>query len=222
MSESSSDSHEKRFRSRSKSHFELKSRTQIYENKKLIENYLNEVQTHCGTLGLEITEVKIMRKNNNTESNKINIIYINQINTIEEIKNKRIEKALESKDKSSLSDQGYDTFRQNFKYDFDMPTLREIKFLRKEKNKLFDIKFNMYGVYINPLKKILYVCESYLNNFGAVYQNKFTIKLSGDAIQVAKTGIKLLNFAFALIEDNEKPMSADGNYILGICFIFKY
>jgi hypothetical protein len=151
-----------------------------------------------------------------SQNDKFQINFINQINDKEEIKKIRTKKALEAKDLANLSDKGYDKFLQRFKSEFELPTLREIKTLRNDYKKLFEIQENNNGVFNEPEGKITFVIKSYLHNFGAVYQNKFKIKLSGDSINIAKTGIKLLNFTFSLIHDYEKPMSAEGNYILGI------
>jgi hypothetical protein len=206
-------------------HFNLKRRTQIFENKKSIEALLENAQEHCKRIVLEITNVTIMKWDNKNQNDKFQINCINEINDIEEIKKLRTKKALEAKDLANLSDKGYDKFLQCFKSEFEFPTLREIKTLRNDYKKLFEIQEN------EPKGKITFVIKSYLDNFGAVYQNKFIIKLSGDSINIAKTGIKLLNFTFTLIHEYEKPMSAEGNYILGIkiylilncnCFILPF
>ena len=56
-----------------KSHFDLISRTQIYKNKKAIESRIQNVQNYCNGLGLEITNLTIMKYDQNSlEKRKAN------------------------------------------------------------------------------------------------------------------------------------------------------
>lgn len=201
---------------RRKTHFELTGRMQVWRNKRSIEEKIDKVQEFCHRLGLEITHVTIMCLTD--KNNKPLINYVNSKNNKDEIKSKRALKALQAKDESNLSDLGYNRFVQNFKYDFELPTLDELVEKRKAIKKFFRVEANRFGVFNKPSDKILFICKNYLRNNGPAYRATFNIKLHGDSINVAKTGIKLLIFAFALIEEEERPMSVEGNYVLGNLF----
>ena len=210
----------RRERLKRKAHFDQSSRVQIWRNKREIEERIQDVQTFCHRLGLEIANVTIMRLTD--ISNKPVINFINEKNDQKELKSKRAMKALQAKDQSNLSDLGYNRFLQNFKYEIDFPTLEDLKEKRKALRNFFQIEHNALGVYIKPLNKLRFVCENYIKYYGPVYENTFNIKLHGDSINVSKTGIKLLIFAFSLIEIGERPMSVEGNYILGIFTYFYF
>ena len=201
-----------------KSHFDLKSRTQIYMNKKSIEELIQEVQTYCNSLGLEITKVTIMKnvEKNQNVLNSPEIVYIDQKNNLIDIRKNRTIKALQAKDLSNLSDRGYNIFLQNFKNEFFLPSIKELYDLKKELKSLFKVENNVNGVFNSPRDKIYFVCERFIKLNGNFENDNITLKLSGDSINITRTGIKLINFTFAIIDDREKPMSADGNYILGL------
>ena len=88
--------------------------------------------------------------------------------------------------------------------------------------KIFQFAENEFGFYNKPSNKIHFVCKNYIQNYGPAYRSTINIKLTGDSINVAKTGIKILIFAFSLLEEEETPMSVEGNYILGKWEAFKY
>jgi hypothetical protein len=102
-----------------------------------------------------------------------------------------------------------------FKMDFDFPSLDEIKTLRRQLSRVFKVENNLFGVYNSSVMKITYVCSSFIQNYGPVYNNELTIKLTGDGVNLSKKGVKLLNFAFNIIDDNANPMSIKGTYVLG-------
>ena len=202
-----------------KNHFEL-NRQQMWRNKRSINERIKYCQELCHRLGLEITNVTIMRLTDKHNNPRIN--YINEKNNYDELKSKRAIKALKAKDEANLSDLGYDRFFQSFKYDFDLPTLEDVKEKRKDMKKIFQFAENEFGFYNKPSNKIHFVCKNYIQNYGPAYISTINIKLTGDSINVAKTGIKILIFAFSLIEEEETPMSVEGNYILGKWEAFKY
>ena len=80
-----------RFKKR-KNHFDLISRTQIYMNKKTIEDRIQEVQHFCKRLGLEIVNVTIMKCETEGFITKPEIHYIGRINNFEKIKRKKLRK----------------------------------------------------------------------------------------------------------------------------------
>jgi hypothetical protein len=200
-----------------KSHFSLKSRTQIYLNRKSIEEKINQVQIFCHQIGLEITSLKIMKYDNsedNEEPRKPEIIYIDRQFETESRKD-LISKALHAKDLSSLSDRGYNIFLQNFKAEFSLPTIRELLDLKKDLKTLYRMESITKGVFNNPLDKIIFVCDLFIKLNGFFKNDEIILKLTGDSMQTTRTGVKLFNVAFSIIDEREKPMSADGNYILG-------
>jgi len=196
-----------------KSHFDLTSRQQIWRNKRSIEERLKNVQELCHRIGLEISNVTIVKFTDKQNEPIIN--YINIKNDREEIKSNRAIKALKAKDEANLSDYGYDKLFQSFKHEFELPTVDDIRKKRKALKDFFKIEQNNFGFYNKPLHKIIFICKNYIENNGPTNDNVFNIKLTGDSINVAKTGIKLFLFAFALLEEKENPMSVEGNYILG-------
>jgi hypothetical protein len=62
-------------------------------------------------------------------------------------------------------------------------------------------------------ENIICLFKFYLK-FQSCLQKRDCIKLTGDGVNVPKNGIKLLNFAFYIIDDNENPMSVKETYIL--------
>ena len=205
------------FSKKRKSHFSLNSRTQIYMNKKSIEDKISQVQEFCNHIGLEITSVTIMKYDNSIdtqEQRKPEIIYINKASGLETRK-ELISKALHAKDLSNLSDRGYNIFLQNFKSEFNLPTIGELFELKKDLKTLIRTERISKGVYNNPLDKIIYVCDLFVKSNGNFKNNEIILKLSGDSMQITRTGVKLFNFTFSIIDEREKPMSANGNYILG-------
>ena len=200
-----------------KFHFDLISRTQIYKNKKSIENRIQSVQNYCHELGLDIANVTIMKcnqKNQDVEHKPV-INYIARPSNSEEASNDRVLKALKAKDLSNLSDRGYSLFLKSFEGDFLLPSLGEIFQFKQELKKLFPIEDNLLGVFNKPKEKIIFVCSIFLEKNGYFENDEIILKLSGDSLNITRTGIHLLNFVFAIIDDREKPMSVDGNYMLG-------
>ena len=115
-----------------------------------------------------------------------------------------------------MSDRGYNIFLQNFKAEFSLPTIRELFRLKNSLKSLCRLESITKGVFNNPSDKIIYVCNLFVKLNGHFKNNEIILKLSGDSMQITRTGVKLFNFTFSIIDEREKPMSADGNYILGI------
>jgi hypothetical protein len=205
-----------------KSHFDLISRTQIYKNKKAIESRIQNVQNYCHGLGLEITNLTIMKydQNNLEKKEKPIINYIGRQNN-DATSNNTLLKALKAKDLSNLSDRGYNLFLKSFEGEINMPSISELFQYKKELNRLFPVESNLLGVYNKPKEKIQFVCSKFIEKYGFFENNQIILKLSGDSLNITRTGIHLLNFTFAIIDERENPMSVDGNYLLGLVILHK-
>jgi hypothetical protein len=203
---------------RRKFHFDLISRTQIYKNKKAIESRIKSVQNYCNEIGLEITNMTIMKYDqNNLELNKKPVInYIGKFQNSDETSNGNLFKALKAKDLSNLSDRGYSLFIKSFADEINMPSIGDLFKYKKELNRKFPIETNLFGVYNKPKEKISFVCRQFIEKNGFFENNQIILKLSGDSLNITRTGIHLLNFTFAIIDERENPMSVDGNYLLGM------
>jgi hypothetical protein len=131
-------------------------------------------------------------------------------------------KALKAKDLSNLSDRGYNLFLKSFEGEINMPSISELFQYKKELNKLFPVESNLLGVYNKPKEKIQFVCSKFIEKNGFFENNQIILKLSGDSLNITRTGIHLLNFTFAIIDERENPMSVDGNYLLGLVNLHKF
>jgi hypothetical protein len=184
----------------------------LIDNNNLIESE-NSSETSIGSIEASlISSVNPIVRDKNL---KIEIFYNDNFPDQELEKEVRTIKALVAKDEANCSDVGYDKFMKAFKMDFDFPSLDEIKTLRRQLSRVFKVENNLFGVYNSCVMKITYVCSSFIQNYGPVYNNELTIKLTGDGVNLSKKGVKLLNFAFNIIDDNANPMSIKGTYVLG-------
>ncbi len=86
-------------------------------------------------------------------------------------------------------------------------------------NNFFNLISNESGFFIEPLKKIKYVCEKFLSNNPDFSETKFKIKISADGTNLSKKNVKLLNFTFCLLDDKANAMNVNGCYCLGIIFL---
>ena len=96
-----------------------------------------------------------------------------------------------------------------------MPNYEAVNKLQLYLNYSFSIKSNNDGFYIDPVKKIKFVCEKFLNKNPNFSKTKFKIKLSADSTSITRTDIKLLNVTFNLLDDVENCSSVFGSIILG-------
>ena len=96
-----------------------------------------------------------------------------------------------------------------------MPTLKEVITVRKEINELFSINKNSQGYYNTPLQKIEFACKKFIQVEGEPRNNIFFLKLAGDGTSITKSNVKILNFAFTIINDYKKTKGVEGQYSLG-------
>jgi hypothetical protein len=93
--------------------------------------------------------------------------------------------------------------------------------VQSQLNSVFNICKTAFGAYVEPVEKISWRIKQFLSEMQknnpnwAPDNNQFTIKFSADGKNVSKTGIKLLNVSFCLMDDVEIAKSVDGVHLLG-------
>ena len=188
--------------------------SQKRRNKEFIASHLNDLANFCSSLGLKIEEIilsPILSDNNNTDNTKITII--------ENFKTKESQafECLKAKDKINMSGKKYTLLKSTLRESktIRMPVIEAVNKMQLNLNNFFEIKSNNDGFFIDPARKIKFVCEKFVMKNPNFIKNKFKIKLSADSTSISRTNIHLLNVTFNLLDDVENCSSVFGSMILG-------
>jgi len=191
-----------------KNFFRVKT-AQQKRNKNLISKKTEIIQKFCNRIGLKIDEIILSKKNHDSDTKrKIKI-------TVK--KNNSSFQALKAKDQTNLSHRKYNIMRSNMEK--ILPPLKEVNKLQKKVNAIFATNSNNYGIYLDPISKIEFVCKNFLEKNLDFKDTSFQIKLACDSTNLTKSNIKILNFTFSLLNETE-AMSVFGTYILGKSSLF--
>jgi len=202
------ETEEQPVRNRKRKNFFHVGPTQQHRNKFQIIRRTKDIQIFCDKIGLKIDEIILSRKHPDVNFDP-DLIKI----TIRE--QNPIYQALKSKDQTNLSYKKYKILRKNLNK--IIPSIEKVNRLQKKVNMVFEPKSNDYGVYLEPLTKIKFVCASFLKKNPDYEERSFKIKLACDGTNITKSNVKLLNFTFSLLNDAD-AMSVFGTYILGKIF----
>jgi hypothetical protein len=134
------------------------------------------------------------------------------------IHNKTLEEtifdALKLKDELNLSRRDYKKLRCHLGK--TIPCYHKVHLLEKKMNSFFKMHDpNNYGVYVDPLSKIQFVCEKFLSQNPTITIDVFKLKISGDGTIITKSNVDLLNYTFTVINDVKTAKTSKGNYSLG-------
>lgn len=117
------------------------------------------------------------------------------------------------KDATYLSDHNYQKWR---KFNPGIgPSLRQLKYARTFFGNYFKIYHNKYGYYYSPYQKIKFVAEMIIKNQNYKPFTRINIKICGDATNLTRSKLKLLNLSFTILNEGKKAKTSKGNYILG-------
>jgi hypothetical protein len=126
------------------------------------------------------------------------------------------EKSLYCKDKAGIPDRKYHAFRKLMGLKKKIGTLYSVKRLRKKKAARMNIKPMSTGFYIDPVGIIKQKILAFLNSLKeGETPDKIKIKLACDGTNISRN-VKLVNFAFSIINEKNKAATAKGCYRLGI------
>ncbi len=190
--------------------------SQKIRNKNLILMQTEALSNFCNSIGLKIDEIILSPKIDQLNVNDIKI----NILPYKMSKDLKIFKCLMAKDLTNLSIKKYSIMKQTLKEinGNSIPNINKILNLQYKLNDLYELQSNEKGFFIDPIKKIKFVCEKFLLKNPDFSEKKFKIKLSADGTNISKKFVKLLNFTFNLLDENETAMNVIGCYSLGIHF----
>lgn len=183
-------------------------------NRRLIHDKLDELNKDIANIGLHIDSVNIVKRVDGPNKEvKLNI----NNKTADELKNQDfLFKTIMAKDCSNLSERNYKIFRSTLGLS-QLPTLKRLTKLKKNLNSIFKLSTNAYGAFVNPEEKIKFVIKQFLiREKEPVQDDTFIIKFSGDSTNITKANLKILNFAFTLINEKQTAKTSKGNYMLGV------
>ena len=195
--------------------------SQKWRNREYIASQLDNLSRVCSSLGLKIDEIILspIFDNNNTEETKITI------NENFKTKESHLFEILKAKDKINMSQKKYKLLKSTLHQckTIRLPGIELVDKLKHELDNFFAIKSNNDGFYIDPVKKIKFVCEKFINKNPNFSKNKFKIKISADSTSISRTNTNLLNVTFNLLDDAENCSSVFGSIILGnYFFLFEF
>jgi hypothetical protein len=129
-------------------------------------------------------------------------------------------KGLNLKDEINMSDRKYELLRSSLKEfnPISLPGIDSVKKLKYQLNHYFNVKENenKKGFYVDPEKKIIFVCKKFLEKNNNFQKNKFRIKIAADSSNISSTHLTLLILAFSLLDDIKTATSVHGCYALGL------
>ena len=166
-------------------------RTQKWKNKEIINSKLSDIKQFCSGMGLQIDEIILSPIDNESPTNETKITIVETPIS----KDFQIFECLKAKDKTNMSVKKYTLLKSTLKEvkSIRLPGIELVDKLKHELDNFFAIKSNNDGFYIDPVKKIKFVCEKFINKNPNFSKNKFKIKISADSTSISRTNIHLLN-----------------------------
>jgi hypothetical protein len=203
------------------------------------EMYTSGITEFCNRMGLKIDQVVLSplkitdgQENENEEDDEEGFELENddrfelqrepiKISVIENpvTEDYKLFKGLHFKDEINMSDRKYEILRSSLKefIPFSLPRIVNVNKMKYQLNHYFDIKENenKKGFYVNPEKKIMFVCQKFIEENKSFKKNKIRIKIAADSSTISTTHITLLNLAFCLLDDIKTATNVHGCYVLG-------
>ncbi len=115
------------------------------------------------------------------------------------------------KDSAHLSLRNYDKISKAT----DLPSNYILDKTKNDMNMVFDIQDNSLGYYNDPIEKIKFVLNKYIENTQASCREEIKIKISVDGLQLTRTHRQILTVTFTLLNENKRATTSKGNYLLG-------
>lgn len=195
-------------------------------SKRHVSRTNNEIQqvvqtvnaVYFNNLGLEITNMKLNKKDDELIKTRFKIVYNKQTEEEENFEREKIrfESAIKAsfvKDKTHLSDFFYHYFCHSLS--LNIPNINIIKEIRERFNKMFQIFTNNKGAYIKVETKLHFLVEFYLHANIMKEGETIIVKLCGDGFTVCKT-TKFLNISISIINEGNNAKSVNGHYLIGL------
>ncbi len=193
------------------------SRTSTFEHKQRIKKILHLFNTELRRCHFNLDTVVIRDSSDDTT---FNINYVANSTT----NNKTdVNKCLYFKDKLTIADHKYHSFKNGMELKSHLVSLRAIKRRKKEIVQNIDIQELSTGFYINPVKLIKFRILRFLKNISTenlLSNRKIRIKLSCDGTKISRM-VTIINFVFTIINEKKNATTASGNYRIGAFRILK-
>jgi hypothetical protein len=192
-------------------------RSSMFEYKRKIKNIFERFNLELNKVKYGLVTIVIKNKSLEEENTPISIQYNAPIVEISDV-----DKCLFYKDKISLADHKYHSFRSGMNLKQNMVPLRQVKKRKLEINSdLIAIELST-GYYLDPIKYIKLRISFYLKNLisGDTNDKKILIKLSCDGTRLSRN-VTIVNFVFSIINEKIKAASASGCYRIGAFRITK-
>jgi hypothetical protein len=183
---------------------------------KICNQDFNQLLTEYGLCVHKILLVK------NTNKEISNSLILENLSIKEEIKPCTDWKTLKVKDSLCIADEKYSLLRKEWGLQDHLPVLTRLQELRDKIGGLIKINQTYYGVnndiptklklVLEPLARRLKFNEDKDAN-GVI--KPIRLRLAGDGTVVGKR-LKILNFTFACLNDEQNCKTANGNYTIGI------
>ena len=113
-----------------------------------------------------------------------------------------------------MSEIAYIKFRDALKPICTLPFLSELNTIKSRMNRVFPVSRNLYGSYVNSLRKIEFVLNRVYDQLkGKIRDDTFQIQYCGDGTMVSQTHVNLLTFSFNAM--NISNLSCYNQNVLG-------
>lgn len=192
------------------------------DQKAKLKKKLDQFNTYLKTFGLSFNKIEIVSIESEKDKKIKDCKKDYKFDIVEKPTGTSNEAAIfqTARDLSLMSERSYLSFRDIVKPIVKLPAISKCNEYKKKVNSFWPLRNNELGSYIkDPSSKIKFVCQKYLadkkrlNSGFQVKDNIFKILLCGDCINVTRTNLSVLNFAFSLL--NSGDLSRKGFYALG-------
>ncbi len=170
------------------------------------------------SLGLEFESIIIVDRQRDNEliTKKRNDDFHKQVIQIRQKSTKEEEAYIVqcARDLANMSEQAYTDFRNALKPICKLPCVSNLNIMKSRMNRLFPVSNNLYGSYVNSLRKIEFVLNRVHDKLGGKIKDEtFRIQYCGDGTMVSKTHVNLLTFSFSVM--NVIDLSFHNQNVLG-------
>ena len=99
-----------------------------------------------------------------------------------------------------------------------LPSYYHLKKIKKDIDSIFNINENSLGFYNEPIEKIKFVIERFIEKSQIENSEVINIKIGIDGLQLTKTHRQILNVTFTILNENKRATTSKGNYIIGMVY----
>jgi hypothetical protein len=202
---------------RKRKSFDCLSHDQKKRNKDLIKFHL--IELHKVLLSMSLTFGKVLEffplDQEKFMINRANLIE-DFSSEIKELSNKNtieLFKIFRFKEEQNISDQLYINMKNNLFP--NIPSIYQIKELRKTINSKFEYHYNSAGIFLNVRQKLTYITTQIIEKLNIKSDEILNIKFCGDGTLIGRN-LKVLNFGFSCLNEKKYCKSSRGHYSLGI------